>query len=186
MSSQVVKKYSRKPMARVVETRLLRDPFRPTIYLTLDFWNSRQGYEEFMASHKQEYKELDKLAGKLTSKERRIGWYEMVECWWEGRDRKTVSRSEEISIKGNVFHGVMLSIAGPKLEVVERDSSRYQRVSEFHMVALGILSEIFASADANPRIDGDALDRSKERVERWVLVGTCPVPEFRNSHRRTE
>jgi len=61
------------------ESRLLRDPFRPAIYLTLDFWNSRQGYEEFMASHRQEYKELDKLGEKLTSKERRIGWYETVE-----------------------------------------------------------------------------------------------------------
>ena len=60
------------------ETRLLRDPFRPTIYLTLDFWNSRQGYEEFMASHKQEYKELDELGEQLTTKEQRIGWYELV------------------------------------------------------------------------------------------------------------
>ncbi len=61
------------------ETRLLRDPFRPVIYLTLDFWDSREGYEEFMANHKQEYKELDKLGEELTSKERRIGWYETVE-----------------------------------------------------------------------------------------------------------
>ena len=32
------------------ETRLLRDPFRPAIYLTLDFWKSRQAHEEFLAA----------------------------------------------------------------------------------------------------------------------------------------
>ena len=60
------------------ETQLLRDPKRPAIYLTLDFWNSRQDYEDFMARHANEYKELDALGEKLTCAERRIGWYEMV------------------------------------------------------------------------------------------------------------
>ena len=60
------------------ETRLLRDPFRPAIYLTLDFWNSREAYEQFMAIHKDKYKMLDAAGEELTSKERRIGWYELV------------------------------------------------------------------------------------------------------------
>jgi heme-degrading monooxygenase HmoA len=60
------------------ETRLLRDPFRPAIYVTLDFWNSRQAYEKFMAAHGDEYKALDAANEALTSNERRIGWYEYV------------------------------------------------------------------------------------------------------------
>jgi heme-degrading monooxygenase HmoA len=60
------------------ETRLLRDPFRPAIYLTLDFWNSRAAYEQFMAAHKNEYRTLDAAAEELASNERRIGWYELV------------------------------------------------------------------------------------------------------------
>jgi hypothetical protein len=60
------------------ETRLLRDPFRPATYLTLDFWNSRHAYEEFMAGHKDPYKALDAAGRELTSKERRIGLFEVV------------------------------------------------------------------------------------------------------------
>jgi hypothetical protein len=59
-------------------TRLLRDSVRPAIYLTLDFWNSREAYEQFMAAHKDKYKRLEAAGEELTSKERRIGWYEMV------------------------------------------------------------------------------------------------------------
>ena len=60
------------------KTRLLRDPKRPANYLTLDFWDSRRAYEDFLASHSNEYKKLDALCEKLTSEERRIGWYELV------------------------------------------------------------------------------------------------------------
>jgi heme-degrading monooxygenase HmoA len=60
------------------ETRLLRDPFRPATYLTLDFWNSRQSHEEFMAAHSAEYKAFDAEGEELTIKERRVGWYELV------------------------------------------------------------------------------------------------------------
>jgi hypothetical protein len=61
------------------ETRLVRDSFRPGIYLTLDFWNSREAYEKFMAIHKEEYKTLDACGEELTSNERRLGWYELIE-----------------------------------------------------------------------------------------------------------
>ncbi len=60
------------------ETRLLRDAFRPAIYLTLDFWNSREAYEAFMAANIDTYKMLDAAGEELTSKERRIGWYEVA------------------------------------------------------------------------------------------------------------
>ena len=58
------------------ETRLLRDPFRSNVYLTLDFWASRDSYEEFLASHKAEYKTIDALGEHLTINERRLGAYE--------------------------------------------------------------------------------------------------------------
>ena len=61
------------------ETRLVRDAFRPAIYITLDFWSSREAYELFMEAHKDEYKGLDAMGEELTSKERRIGWFELVE-----------------------------------------------------------------------------------------------------------
>jgi heme-degrading monooxygenase HmoA len=60
------------------ETRLLRDPFRPAIYLTLDFWSSRQAHEKFLAEHGVEYQTIDKASAGLTSSERRVGWYEMA------------------------------------------------------------------------------------------------------------
>jgi heme-degrading monooxygenase HmoA len=60
------------------ETRLLHDPARPAIYLTLDFWTSRQAYENFMASNAAEYKRLDAAAEKLTLREGKIGWFKFV------------------------------------------------------------------------------------------------------------
>ncbi len=60
------------------ETRLLRDSARPAIYLTVDFWKSRRGYEEFVKHHNAEYKRLDAVFGKLTLWERQIGWYESI------------------------------------------------------------------------------------------------------------
>jgi heme-degrading monooxygenase HmoA len=60
------------------ETRLLHDPARPTIYVTLDFWTSREAYKQFMDSHAAKYKKLDPAGEKLTLRERKIGWYEQV------------------------------------------------------------------------------------------------------------
>ena len=60
------------------ETRLLRDPFRSNVYLTLDFWTSRESYAWFMAAHTAEYKAIDAAGENLTVNERRIGAYEMV------------------------------------------------------------------------------------------------------------
>jgi heme-degrading monooxygenase HmoA len=61
------------------ETRLMRDTFRRGVYLTMDFWASREAYEEFVAGHREEYAAIDASGGELTVKERRIGWFEMVE-----------------------------------------------------------------------------------------------------------
>jgi heme-degrading monooxygenase HmoA len=64
--------------SQYLETRLLRDPFRSNVYLTLDFWASRDSYEQFLATHKAEYQSIDALGESLTTNERRVGAYEMV------------------------------------------------------------------------------------------------------------
>ena len=60
-------------------TQLLHDSEHPAIFLTLDFWTSRQAYENFMASHAAEYERLDAVGEELTRGERKIGWFESVE-----------------------------------------------------------------------------------------------------------
>jgi len=61
------------------ETRLLRDPARSNVYLTLDFWTSRESYAWFMAAHTTEYQAMESAGERLTVTERRIGTYEMVD-----------------------------------------------------------------------------------------------------------
>jgi len=58
------------------ETRLLRDPARPNIYLTLDFWQSRKSYENFKSLHYESYRALDELCEGLTVDEKHIGAFE--------------------------------------------------------------------------------------------------------------
>ena len=62
-----------------LETRLLRDVARPGIYLTLDFWASRQACQRFMTAHTAEYERLDAAGEELTLRERKIGWYEQID-----------------------------------------------------------------------------------------------------------
>jgi hypothetical protein len=49
------------------------------VYLTMDFWSSRQSYETFMEEHKEEYQAIDTEGEELTVSERKIGWYERVQ-----------------------------------------------------------------------------------------------------------
>lgn len=61
------------------QTRLVQDSLRRGVYLTMDFWASRRAYEEFIAGHRAEYEQIDAKGEELTVKERRIGWFGMVE-----------------------------------------------------------------------------------------------------------
>jgi heme-degrading monooxygenase HmoA len=60
------------------QTRLVRDSFRGGVYLTLDFWETRAAYEEFIAQHKKEYKAIDAIGEELTARERKLGWFESI------------------------------------------------------------------------------------------------------------
>jgi heme-degrading monooxygenase HmoA len=61
-----------------LETRLLRDAAHNSVYLTLDVWNSRTAYEQFLETHAADYKRLDAASEDLTLVERKIGWFETV------------------------------------------------------------------------------------------------------------
>lgn len=62
--------------ARHAGTRLFRDATRSEVYLTADFWLSRESYEEFLAARRSEYKVLDAATENLTQRERKIGAFE--------------------------------------------------------------------------------------------------------------
>jgi len=65
--------------SQYIQTRLVKDSLRERVYLTMDFWESREAYEEFMGRHKADYAAIDATGEGLTLNERRIGWYEQVE-----------------------------------------------------------------------------------------------------------
>jgi len=60
------------------ETRLLRDPFRARICITMDFWDSRQAYAAFKQSTHGEFTALDKSCESLTVAERHLGCHERI------------------------------------------------------------------------------------------------------------
>jgi heme-degrading monooxygenase HmoA len=60
------------------QMRLVRDAFRQSVYLTMDFWESREAYDAFMAGHRPEYKEIDATGEEMTVKEQRLGWFEVT------------------------------------------------------------------------------------------------------------
>jgi hypothetical protein len=61
------------------ETRLVRDAFRRGAYFTMDFWESCRAYEEFMAGHRKEYESMDEACEDMTLRERKVGWFEMID-----------------------------------------------------------------------------------------------------------
>jgi hypothetical protein len=59
-----------------LETRLLHDPFHNQIYVTADFWTSRDAYTSFQTSHHAEYRAIDASCEALTVQERKLGEFE--------------------------------------------------------------------------------------------------------------
>ena len=57
-------------------TRLLRDTSRDGIYVTLDFWRSREAYERFRQAAATRYAEIDAECEGLTDSERHLGSFE--------------------------------------------------------------------------------------------------------------
>ena len=68
---------------------MLRDTAREAAYLTLDFWNSRKAYEQFMEARAADYERLDAASEELLLWERRMGWFEGVN---EIREQRSENR----------------------------------------------------------------------------------------------
>ena len=58
--------------SQYIQTRLVKDSLRERVYLTMDFWESREGYEEFMLNHQEAYAILDAICQELTVREARL------------------------------------------------------------------------------------------------------------------
>ncbi len=61
------------------QTQLLKDPSRPGIYFTLDFWNSESDYFHFKHSNQSTYASIDKDMEKLTIRERNLGCFQQLD-----------------------------------------------------------------------------------------------------------
>ncbi len=46
-------------------------------YVTVDRWQSREAYEEFLEDNQQEYNTLDRLGEAFTESEKKVGTFEM-------------------------------------------------------------------------------------------------------------
>ena len=57
-------------------TDLLRDPTRPSRYLSIDRWVSSIAYEAQLGRARVAYERLDAEAAELTLRERRVGMFE--------------------------------------------------------------------------------------------------------------
>jgi heme-degrading monooxygenase HmoA len=58
-------------------TELLRDAYIPGSYLTIDRWASEEAFRAFRKDHDREYETLDRSCDALTSRETRIGAYNL-------------------------------------------------------------------------------------------------------------
>jgi heme-degrading monooxygenase HmoA len=54
-------------------TRLVKDVERERVYLTLDFWETREAYEKFKEENAAEYERIDRECEGMTVRERHIG-----------------------------------------------------------------------------------------------------------------
>jgi hypothetical protein len=64
--------------AAFMGTELSVDDDNPSRYITLDFWISREAYEQFRCQHAAEYKVIDAQCEQLTVSEREIGRFKRV------------------------------------------------------------------------------------------------------------
>ena len=57
-------------------TRLAKDAERERVYLTLDFWETREAYERFKKENAAEYERIDKECEGMTVRESKIGEFD--------------------------------------------------------------------------------------------------------------
>jgi heme-degrading monooxygenase HmoA len=54
-------------------TQLVKDVARERVYLTVDFWETREAYERFKRENAAEYERIDKECEGMTVRENKIG-----------------------------------------------------------------------------------------------------------------
>ena len=64
--------------AQYLGTDLLRDRSKKRSYVTVDHWVSETSHREFVSEHGEEFAELDLKGERLTTKETRIGDFDVV------------------------------------------------------------------------------------------------------------
>jgi heme-degrading monooxygenase HmoA len=67
---QWVRLFRRDPHFR--GTQLRRDPARPLVYFTIDFWDSETAYKKFLAKNRASYQRIDRGSEVFTQRESRI------------------------------------------------------------------------------------------------------------------
>jgi heme-degrading monooxygenase HmoA len=59
-------------------TELMRDPIDPSLYLTVDYWRSKDDHERFLDAQRGPYRALDRQLEELTEREEYLGGFEVV------------------------------------------------------------------------------------------------------------
>lgn len=72
---QWVRLFRRDPHFRGAQLR--RDPSRPLVYFTIDFWDSKAAYQHFLTKNRVPYQALDRSTEGLTRRERHILCFEL-------------------------------------------------------------------------------------------------------------
>jgi len=57
-------------------TRLVKDVGRERVYLTVDFWETREAYEKFKKENAAEYERMDRECEGMTVRETRLGEFQ--------------------------------------------------------------------------------------------------------------
>ena len=61
-----------------LSTQLLRDPFRSSVYFTLDFWDSGNTYQQFKLAYHADYELLDRDTSDFFVSERYLGSFVQI------------------------------------------------------------------------------------------------------------
>jgi heme-degrading monooxygenase HmoA len=59
-----------------IKTEFIKDLNNNDLYLTLDYWKSKEAYNRFKETAKEKFSEIDKKGEKLTLEEKHIGEFQ--------------------------------------------------------------------------------------------------------------
>lgn len=84
-----------------------------------------------------------------------------------------------LSIKLQLSHRIVLAVPSPEGGFLPHGGRRYERVSEFQIVAFAELAEEFASHLASTVLNRDTCERAEEAGNGLVFAGAGACPNFR-------